>query len=472
MQSVNWASRALLTLTLLPTVRAFAGLGAPIHRIAHAQGRPLPLACTMSAAAAGATTVCRPETFQSGGCQPGVYARPGSALADSVLPSIDGLASWAEWYSCPRFLRNGHVHTIAASQLRKTAGVCYARTLLLTPDGGTVALDMLQSVLPDDQGPEACEFVDDDGSAASSDKDFLLLVAGLGGGSDDSYVRSLGAAAMLSGHWQVGVVNMRGCGAAPVTSPRFFSAFRGATDDVRLAIAHVRSRLDPGAKVAVVGWSNGATILNNCLADQATTHAGGRAEYGADAGVTLACPLNMPLASGNLKRWFHANVYDRAIARSLSSKIAEWQHLFRDGSGASRPVACWEGLGERTFVADESVLTGRLRTIRGIDEAITRRCFGFASVDEYYAHASSDQRLAAVDVPLLVINAADDPIAYLGPAGGELRLPDALQTNDKLALVLTAHGGHLGWCDAHTPWAGSGWIENVTLEFLRQAVRL
>ena len=77
-----------------------------------------------------------------------------------------------------------------------------------------------------------------------------------------------------------------------------------------------------------------------------------------------------------------------------------------------------------------------------------------------------------MDVPLLVINAADDPIAYLGPAGGELRLPDALQTNDKLALVLTAHGGHLGWCDAHTPWAGSSWIENVTLEFLRQAVRL
>ena len=146
MQSVNWASRALLTLTLLPTVRAFAGLGAPIHRIAHAQGRPLPLACTMSAAAAGATTVCRPETFQSGGCQPGVYARPGSALADSVLPSIDGLASWAEWYSCPRFLRNGHVHTILAAKLRTARAVRYHRQLVPTPDGGTIALDLLAGI--------------------------------------------------------------------------------------------------------------------------------------------------------------------------------------------------------------------------------------------------------------------------------------------------------------------------------------
>ena len=37
-----------------------------------------------------------------------------------------------------------------------------------------------------------------------------------------------------------------------------------------------------------------------------------------------------------------------------------------------------------TFVADEAVLTGKLRTIREIDDALTRRCFGFDSVDDYY----------------------------------------------------------------------------------------
>jgi predicted alpha/beta-fold hydrolase len=139
-------------------------------------------------------------------------------------------------------------------------------------------------------------------------------------------VRSMGAAAVISGRWQVGVVNMRSCGAAPVTSPRFFSAFRGATDDVRVAIAHVRKQLHPDSKVAVVGWSNGATILNNFLAEQASTHKEGRASHGADAGVTLACPLNMPLASGNLKRWFHSNVYDRAIARYTDRQTDRQTH--------------------------------------------------------------------------------------------------------------------------------------------------
>ena len=38
--------------------------------------------------------VAIPETFQRGGCAPGVYVKPDSPLI-SVLGSIEGLASWA-----------------------------------------------------------------------------------------------------------------------------------------------------------------------------------------------------------------------------------------------------------------------------------------------------------------------------------------------------------------------------------------
>jgi len=41
-------------------------------------------------------------------------------------------------------------------------------------------------------------------------------------------------------HTQVAVINMRACGNSPVTSPLLFSAYRGANDDVRLAVAHLR----------------------------------------------------------------------------------------------------------------------------------------------------------------------------------------------------------------------------------------
>lgn len=99
---------------------------------------------------AAAQTWISPETFRESGSQPGVYVKAGSALATRVLPGIEGLRTWDEYYRCPGGwgLENGHVHTILASQWRKTANVCYARSLLPTPDGGTIALDMLKSVLP------------------------------------------------------------------------------------------------------------------------------------------------------------------------------------------------------------------------------------------------------------------------------------------------------------------------------------
>ena len=56
------------------------------------------------------------------------------------------------------------------------------------------------------------------------------------------------------------------------------------------------------------------------------------------------------------------------------------------------------------------MLASTATSIRALDEAVTRRQYGYASVDDYYAAASSDQRLALIRTPLLLLNAFDDPI--------------------------------------------------------------
>ena len=78
----------------------------------------------------------------------GVHAGSGDALVNRILPRVPELASWEKWYQPPRFLANGHVHTIAASQLRATRAVAYHRQLLRTPDGGTLALDLVAGLAP------------------------------------------------------------------------------------------------------------------------------------------------------------------------------------------------------------------------------------------------------------------------------------------------------------------------------------
>ena len=296
----------------------------------------------------GTASIEFPETFECRNGVEGIHAGFESSLARRVVPMVPELSRWDNWYSAPFTLRNGHVHTIAASQLRATAGVEYSRQLLPTPDGGTLALDLL--VAADTSDPDKSSSPAKSHAVEIEDKTrfveqlpprdpsrpFLLLVSGLGGGSQDTYVRSMAVNAATRG-WQVGVINMRGCGGSPVTSPRFFSAFRGATDDVRLAVQWVReewpslssSSDDEGGfegHVAVLGWSNGGSIVNNLLAEQATTHATMSSSlksipWRIDAGAALACPLDMVANSKNLQRPFHRAVYDRSIAKSLATKV-------------------------------------------------------------------------------------------------------------------------------------------------------
>ena len=239
----------------------------------------------------------------------GVHSEVSQPLTQRVLERVPELASWDAWYSHPPLLSNGHVHTLAAAKLRKTSAVRYYRDLVRTEDGGTLAIDLLCGVrrgksgdassssspssiftggaLPGANEEEGFTQFVTEAPPLDPSRPMLLLASGLGGGSQDTYVRSMAVTAAERG-WQVAVINMRACGASPVTSPRLFSAYRGANDDLRLAVAHLRAtRLGGGGRVAVLGWSNSGTIVNNVLAEQATSHADEPSHF-IDAACTCA----------------------------------------------------------------------------------------------------------------------------------------------------------------------------------------
>jgi len=96
-----------------------------------------------------------------------------------------------------------------------------------------------------------------------------------------------------------------------------------------------------------------------------------------------------------------------------------------------------------------------------------RVSFGWPSVDAYYAGSSSSLSVPNVAVPLLVIQAEDDPIAPV-----EAIPTDALRQNPNCILVVTPSGGHLGWCSGETGVRGAPWSDGAIVQYLGAVQKL
>jgi len=82
------------------------------------------------------------------------------------------------------------------------------------------------------------------------------------------------------------------------------------------------------------------------------------------------------------------------------------------------------------------------------DAQVTVKTFPqFKDVDDYYTRASAYRVLGQVKVPMLALNALDDPISRR-----EAYPLETIKETPSVVLVTTAHGGHLGWVGPNDRW--------------------
>lgn len=86
------------------------------------------------------------------------------------------------------------------------------------------------------------------------------------------------------------------------------------------------------------------------------------------------------------------------------------------------------------------------RTIREFDSRFTTKLFGYEDWTDYYSDARLAGKLSRIRVPVLSLNAEDDPFQ----PGDTIPTSEAREC-DHLGVLTTTYGGHIGFMEGIFP---------------------
>ncbi len=296
-------------------------------------------------------------------------------------------------YAAPRWLPGGHLQTLYAALLMPRPEVAYRRERWETPDGDFIDLDWSE------------------GDGAAQSQPLVVMFHGLEGNSRSHYALALMTA--LRGRGMRGVVvNFRGCSGEPNRLPRAYHS--GDAQEIEWILRRFRSR-NAEAPLYAVGVSLGGNALLKWLGES------GQSAIGVvDAAAAVSAPLDLMAAGDALGQGFSL-VYAHNFLRTLKAKSLAKLERF-------------PGL----FDANAVRAAG---TLREFDDLVTAPLHGFRNTDDYWTRASSKPGLKNIRVPVLVINARNDPFL---PAAA---LPRASEVSSTVTLEQPDDGGHVGFVD-------------------------
>lgn len=312
-------------------------------------------------------------------------------------------------YSATWFFRNGHIQSIYPTLCRRLETCDYRRERITLSDGDFLDLDWLR------QDEEA--------------EHLAIICHGLESSSSAHYVRGM-ASALYGGAIDVLCLNFRGCSGEPNRLLRSYHS--GATEDLRTVIAHAKKR-GRYRRISLVGFSLGGNLILKYLGE-------GDVEPLVSEAVAVSVPCDLKSSALALAKGFN-RIYMRRFIRLLVEKLETKNRLLNAG-----------------FDLDEF---RQMTNFAQFDSAYTAPQHGFASAEDYWSKCSARNFIDEINIPTLIINAADDPFL------AEECYPRAeARRSEYVFLEVPEHGGHVGFVPKNQ--RNAYYFETRALEFLRQ----
>ncbi len=326
-----------------------------------------------------------------------------------------------------RGLRGGHVQTVASFLIQRHIHVPAPEERLI-------------EVAPGIQVLCHCHWQADRAQALT-----IIIVHGLEGSSESQYMLGITEKALAAG-MNVIRYNQRNCGGTDALAPVLYHS--GLSNDVAEVARQIIAR-DGVSRLALVGFSMGGNIVMKLAG-----------EWGSEAppqfrAVAVCCPaIDLAVSADTLHRPSN-RIYETYFLWALRRRMRHKARLFPSHFNTSR-------------------LRG-IRSLRQFDDQITAYYCGFTGVDDYYDRASAAHVIERIEVPALVLYAANDPFIRIT---AETR--QKISSNPNISFVETADGGHCAFIGepSGSP-AGVGnsydgryddgyWAEHEIVNFLRQ----
>lgn len=224
--------------------------------------------------------------------------------------------------------------------------------------------------------------------------------------------------------WRVVLCLRRGHADLPLVTPRF--NLMGCTDDLREQLAVIQARF-PASPLYAVGSSAGSGLLVRYLGE-----AGEAAPFRASVAY---CP------GYDIDQGFD-QVHPR-YSRMMAKKLV------------------------RQFITPNAQRLAHLKTLPRLHAAedlatLHRAMYELAGHDDYaaYDRASNPMHVfAGIRVPLLVLNAEDDPVCRIGNVEPWL---DTMRAMPNVMLVTTAEGSH---CAHYEGWRARSWSARLMCSY-------
>lgn len=342
-------------------------------------------------------------------------------MSTRTIADLEQVAeSWRSDFSPRRFLRNGHLQTLAGNFLPRKWSIPEPEELLIEVDG-PVSIYGPSYVLCH------CHWQP---PKVRSQRMTIVLVHGLEGSSSSQYVLGNTSRALAKG-LNVVRMNMRSCGGTDHLSPTIYHS--GRSGDVGRVVERLIAEHQLES-IALIGYSMGGNLVLKYAGEL-----GNSAPPQLKAVVGISPLMDLAVSSAALHEPLN-RFYEQHFLRRVLARIRRRMTMYPEIYGSAEPE--------------------KIRTMRLFDEHIVARYGGFADADDYYYSVASSQFASSFTVPALILHALDDPFIRMLPSTRE-----ALIANPHVTYLETQHGGHCAFLAPSNGYDGY-WAEKTLLGYL------